>query len=530
MGRATAEDTRRRHVASGLVALVLAVAVLRPTASRAQTPQAPASSASAPVIAAPPAAAPPTASAFQPTVEPTPPAPPAVVEAAPLAPMPSIVPEVRIVRPDQARGLETPPPTLPADIGLTAPRVLLFPLRLVVKAIAFPLREGAIFVEKRALIPRVDRLLYNDAHTAAVLPTFQFLSSQGPSVGVEAFHADLFGHAEKVEGSAQLGGLYSQAYELSFRADRTGGSRLYLDTVGRFEIRPRLLFQGIGDEPRSTFPAGTLAGPRDVAVQTRYGENRLLVAQRAGYTIGEPGNLAKLGGAAIFNQRSFDDPTATSFNLFDGSTNTPTRTVYDTRQIVGFEETVRTLELSATMLVDTRDKEGGTSRGTYFDAFGGGVLPLGKYRYFHYGFDAATFFDLYRGNRVLVVRAAIDAVEGDTADIPFTDLPRLGGPNRLRGYRLDRFRDEKAAFATLEYRYPIHEIVSGALFVDSGHVDDDYRGLVDLRTWRVGGGAGLRVHSSGKDLFSLDVAYGDGVRLFFTTTPLRAFQNRERQL
>lgn len=444
--------------------------------------------------------------------------------------MPSISPEVRIVRPDQARGLERPAPTLPADIGLTAPRVLLFPLRLVVKAVAFPLREGAIFVEKRALIPRIDRLLYNDAHTAAVLPTFQFLSSQGPSVGVEAFHADLFGHAEKIEASAQLGGLYSQAYELSFRADRTGGLRLYLDTVGRFEVRPRLLFQGIGDDPSNVVPPGALAGPRDVAVQTRYGENRLLIAQRAGYTVGEPGNLAKLGGAAIFNQRSFDDPTATSFNLFDGSTNTPTRSVYDTRQIVGFEETVRTLELSATMLVDTRDKEGGTSSGTYFDAFGGGVVPLSQYRYFHYGFDAATFVDLYRKNRVLVVRAAVDAVEGDREDVPFTDLPRLGGPTRLRGYRLDRFRDEKAAFATVEYRYPIHEIVSGALFVDTGHVDYNYPRLFDLREWRVGGGAGLRVHSSGKDLFSLDVAYGDGVRLFFTTTPLRAFQNRERQL
>jgi hypothetical protein len=466
----------------------------------------------------------------------TPPAPaegpPPVSSAVPPAPAASLDTASVVGAPYEARGLERKPATTPSEIGLTIPRVVLFPLRIVVKTLAFPLREGAIFVEKHALLARLDRLLYNEAHTAAVLPTFQFLSSQGPTVGVRAFHADVFGHAERIEGSAQLGGLYTQAYELSFDADRTLGSRLYLETVGRFEIRPRLLFQGIGDESptRGLAPGQPLAGPRDVAIQTRYGENRLLLVQRAGYTIGQPGELAKIGGAAIFNQRTFDDPTATSFSLFDGSTNTPTRAVYDPARITGFGETVRTLELTATLLVDTRNQVGGTSSGSYLDAFVGGVPPLSRFRYVHYGFDAATFIELYRQTRVLVLRVAVDAVEGNEARIPFTDLPRLGGPTRLRGYRLDRFRDEKAALATAEYRYPVHELLSGALFVDAGRVDNDYPGLFDLGAWRVGGGAGLRVHTKDKELFSLDVAYGDGVRVFFTTTPLRAFQNRERQL
>lgn len=263
---------------------------------------------------------------------------------------------------------------------------------------------------------------------------------------------------------------------------------------------------------------------------TRYGQERLLVAQRAGYTVGAPGSQLKLGGAAILNQRSFSLPSTPGFALLDNRANVPTQTVYDTKRIVGFDEGVRTLELSATLLLDTRDTQGRTSSGSYLDAFLGGVPPLGKYKYVHYGFDAATFVDLYRQTRVLVLRFGVEAVEGERDDIPFTDLPRLGGPTRLRGYRLDRFRDEKAALATVEYQYPIHKNISGALFVDAGRVAYNYPGLIQPRQWRAGVGAGLRLHATDKVMFSFDVAYGDDVLVFFTTTPLRAFQNRERQL
>jgi hypothetical protein len=424
-------------------------------------------------------------------------------------------------KPDEARGLASPA-TDPADIGLFVPRLVLFPGKLATQIVFFPLRHGMRFLQRHAVIERVASIFYNDDHTAAILPTFQFISAYGPTVGVSAFHTNMGGNGEKGEISAQAGGLVNQAYEASFSADRVSGSRMYVSSVARYDIRPRLLFQGIGDDG-DVAQTGPLLDPRAAAVRTRFQQDRLLLAERAGYTIGKPGNLVKIGGAAIFNHRTFNSNPPSEIPSIES--------VYDTSKLVGFDRGTTTAELDATLVVDTRDSEGLTSSGVYVDAFLGGVPPVRQYHYVHYGLDAAGYIDLYKQNRVLVVRGEIEAVEGKYEDIPFSDLPRLGGPTRLRGYRLDRFRDKKSALATLEYQYPIHEMIGGAVFVDAGHVGSNYNELVDFKRWRVGVGGGIRVRSKDSMLFSFDLAYGDdGVLLFFTTTPLRAFANRERQL
>jgi outer membrane translocation and assembly module TamA len=130
---------------------------------------------------------------------------------------------------------------------------------------------------------------------------------------------------------------------------------------------------------------------------------------------------------------------------------------------------------------------------------------------------------------VLVLRAVVEGVEGKTAEIPFSELPRLGGPRRLRGYALDRFRDEKAALGTLEYHYPIHQFVAGSLYVDAGHVASNYGDLVSSK-WQWGAGGGFIVRSRDRQLFTFNVAYGDGVHFHITTDPLRAFANRDTEL
>jgi hypothetical protein len=453
-----------------------------------------------PTTAADPAAAPAAEPAPAPVPEPAP------------APAPA---------PRDARGLEEKA-TNPDDVGLFVPRVVLFPVRLVTQGVFFPIRHGLRYVQRHALVERVVDILYNDERTAAIVPTFQFISAYGPTIGAKAFHENLAGHGEKGELSAQGGGLFNLAAEAAFSADRVNGSRLYVSSLVRWDSRPRLLFEGIGDQLPEYEGGGRILDPREASYRTRFSQDRLLLAQGAGYTIGQPGNLVKIGGAAIFNRRTFGPNTTEETSI---------EQVYDTSKLVGFREGATTLELDATLTIDTRDSEGQTSSGMFVDAFAGGVVPLQRYSYGHYGFEATGYIDLYRQTRVLVVRGGIEAVEGGDDDIPFAALPRLGGPTRLRGYRLDRFRDEKSALATVEYQYPNHEMIGGALFVDAGHVGKDYGKLVDLPNWRLGVGAGVRVRSKEHSLFSLDFAYGnDGVLVFFTSTPLRAFSNRERQL
>ncbi len=438
------------------------------------------------------------------------------------APPASAAPSARA---DEARGWETPPSSIePEDVGLFLPRAVLFVPSWTFKAIFWPLQKGLRFAERHRLIENVEDILYNDARTAGVTPVFSFLSNLGPSAGFKLFHNDVGGFGEKVALDAAFGGRYAQSYQVSFNADRVRGSRYWVNTLVRYEIAPRLLFSGFGDAPERA--NGTHLGPRDAAVETRYRETRMLAVAGGGYTIGRPGGLTKLGMLGILNHRDFEGSRAKDVREGEHSL----EQVYDTSRLPGFDDGTRTLELNGTVVIDTRDQAGATSSGAYFEAFGGGLVPQHEYRFAHYGAELTAYIDLYHHDRVLVLRAAHEAVAGQDEEIPFAELPRLGGPKRLRGYTLDRFRDKTTAVITVEYHYPIHEFISGSLFVDAGRAAPTYERLVDFKNWRVGGGAGIIVRSKTSVMFTLDVAVGDGVNVYFTTDPLRAFAGRSEQL
>jgi outer membrane protein assembly factor BamA len=352
------------------------------------------------------------------------------------------------------------------------------------------------------------------------VPKLSFDSYFGPSLGVKAFHDDLGGHDEQGSVSLQFGGIYNYAAQLSFRADHYGGTRLWLESSARFESEPALLFQGIGNRDADE-TGGPSLDPRQAAVATRFSQERYLTMFRAGYTFGPPGNQLQLGASALYNVRDFaekqkgDEPS--------------TEQVYDTSRIVGFDDRVSTLEVDLNLVYDTRDVKGATSSGLYLEVFGGRVPNFGPYGFWHHGVEATGYIDLYRGTRVLVLRAVVEGVEGKAAEIPFSELPRLGGPNRLRGYPLDRFRDEKAALGTVEYHYPIHQLVAGSLHLDVGRVANDYGDFLNSN-WKLGGGGGFIVRSRDRQLFTFNVAYGEGVHFHITTDPLRAFTKRDTEL
>jgi hypothetical protein len=423
------------------------------------------------------------------------------------------------VKADEARNYEQPPGTEPEDVALFVPRLVLAIPRYALKAVFYPIRETIRFADKHAIVEKVEDALYNDARTAAILPTFGVDSFLGPTVGVKAFHEDLAGHDEYGSAEVKFGGMYKLATQLHFHADHFGGTRLWLESVARFESEPGLLFQGIGNGSVTT---GTGLDPRAGAVATRYSQQRLLSLQRVGYTFGRPSEMLQIGATGTYNVRDFgvkhrgNDPSIEQ--------------VYDTTALVGFADRTTTFEMDLNLIIDLRDVAGATASGGYFEAFAGRVPELGgKYSFWHHGAELTGYIDLFKRTRVLVLRAVVEGVEGDDHEIPFSSLPRLGGPHRLRGYRRDRFRDEKSAVGTVEYHYPIHQYVAGALFVDAGRVAHSYSDFFDER-WKVGAGGGFIFRSRDSQLFTFDIAYGDGVQFYITTDPLRAFSKREIEL
>lgn len=339
-------------------------------------------------------------------------------------------------------------------------------------------------------------------------------------MGAKAFNENLAGHGEFGSVEGRFGGLYDSVTQLVFRADHFGGSSLWLESVSRYESKPALLFQGIGDTgERET---GSNLDPREAAVKTRFHERRLLALLRGGYSVNLPHALLQLGATGIYNVRDFgpktrgDDPSI--------------ETVYDTSKLVGFDRRVPVLEADLNLVLDTRDVLGATSSGSYVEAFAGRAHGRPGYEFWHHGIEATGYFNLYRKTRVLILRAMLEGVEGADQKIPFSELPRLGGPRRLRGYPLDRFRDEKAAIGTVEYHYPIHQFIAGSLYVDVGRVSKSYDELFRTRGWRTGAGGGFIFRSRDKLTFAFDIAYGDGLQVLITTDPLRAFAKRDTEL
>jgi hypothetical protein len=404
--------------------------------------------------------------------------------------------------PDQAHGLEAPPGTTTEDVALFVPRVLVMAPRLALTLVFFPLEQGLRVFSRRVqstngATPAVD----DDVRTVAVLPHLSYVSGFGPTLGVAGRYQNLGGSDEEAALTAGVGGVYAQFAEAAFHADRTAGSRLWIESRTRYEIKPQQIFQGIGD---------------GAAPESRFREERLLAVGRAGVTVGEKGRLVRIGGSLVFERSSFGPKD-------DGYSSAPSiEAAYDAHSLVGFERGVRTVEAQANLVVDTRDEVAATSRGISAQAFVGVVPVLQSYGYAHVGADVTGTVDLYKGNRVLVLRAAFEGVHGPQGEVPFSRLARLGGPDSLRGYRIDRYRDRDSALLSAEYRYPIHDIVAGALFVDAGHVAPDPASLTAVDRWRAGVGIGLRIRTKDAFLASLDLAYGDGVQLFFTVFPFES--------
>jgi hypothetical protein len=429
-------------------------------------------------------------------------------------------PAGRAAPPEEARGWEAEPGVAGEDVALFVPRAILTPPRLILQAVFWPIKKGLELTQENYVVEEIIDLLYNDERTAAVLPVALYSSDQGLSLGFKAFHRGLGVHEEEIAVSGRYGGRYEQSWELSFETERAFDAPVYLSATTRYEVEPDLLFAGYGMNGDDDEAGGD--GPRDLRTDSRFRQRRGLLLLSGGAIAGGPGAEGRFGGLATYNTRRFSDG--------DGIDDDPlTSEVYDTSRLPGFEEGVDIAEVLGTVSVDTRDSPGLTGSGFSLHLFGGGAPPQKGFAYGRAGGAAVTYINLYRRTRVLVLRIAHEVAIAEEADIPFTELPRLGGPHRLRGYEQDQFRDKKTSFGTLEYHYPIHAYISGSLFVDAGRAASTYERLVDLEDWRLGVGGGFLIHRDDL-LLTTQLAYGDGFHFIITTDPLRAFEDQGERL
>ena len=395
-----------------------------------------------------------------------------------------------------------------------AGRVLLYPIRLASDILFAPLRGGAYLIERYQIRDRVQQWLVSDDGNYGIFPAAFVETGLGVNIGAHAFDHDLFGHGEHLNLSAGFGGEYKQRYEIDLTSGSlAGGTKLGLRLSYRAWDRSNFFGIGNGDQTSST-PAMT---PLDDAVHTRFAQDVSHVETTSTTPIVGP---LSAGVTAAYTYRSFSNN-----GQLDGYA--PILSVYDPMSLVGFQRGANNFYGELGLTLDSRTvanryiSQVAPSSGWYGHVGAGFAQGIDgdPSHYVRYTADLRRYIDLYNGDRVLVLRGYLEGVTAPTNEIPFTDLPRIGGNELLRGFAIDRFRDRVAAVGSVEYDFPLQSWIGAYTFVDAGRVADDLSSL-DPNGLHVGYGGGLELHTHDAYLLRVQAAHStDGTFLRLALDP-----------
>jgi hypothetical protein len=380
------------------------------------------------------------------------------------------------------------------DRLLWIPRALLFVPRWTFWIAVQPIRGAAWAYERYQLRERFKRIFFNDSETLGLYPVAFFETGFGLNVGARYIMRDLFDEGESVKLRASYGGRYTQIYSLK----ASTGDRFPVEVGlhGELHIRNKDQFYGIGNGDRVDPVAGmTPIDPLrdDTAVFARF---RQVVSWTELITKIDVRGPFRLGLTGGFLHRSFDDTDSLS-----GGAGQITE-LYQQSSLIGFDSGLSAGFAEIEAVVDTRRQatrylpKVAYSSGWLLAGYAGYNLGFGadEASYARYGVDLQRYVNLFRGNRVLWFRLFAETVTGKVDEIPFVDLPRLGGALHLRGYPQDRFRDRAMALTSVEYQYDLHDQAAAFLFVDAGRVYRTFKDF-ELADLRVGYGAGVQVQT-----------------------------------
>jgi hypothetical protein len=422
--------------------------------------------------------------------------PPAIPDAVvpPPAPELSAGAVAREPRPDRASGVLVPHQADAPSPLLWVPRGLFLVPRWTFWAVMQPVRGAAWAWERYQVRERARGIFFNDTGDVGLYPLAFFETGFGLNVGGRLVHRDLAGRGEGLKLRASYGGEFKQLYTARLSSGRRLG-RFTAELEGELHIRHNDIFWGIGNgdvvEPAdATTPVDPLTD--DTALYARF-RQQVRWLGTAGKLRLRPRLTLRLGTGLLW--RSFGDTDDVDSAL-------PLTQAYRRASLVGFDGGTSASHSEIELAFDSRHRRGRYlassihSTGWLLSGYVGHAVGFGDdpSRYVRWSVDVQRFNDLHLGSRVLALRAFIEGVSGRRRDIPFVELPRLGGPMLLRGYDPDRFRDRIATLGSAEYLWEVSSRAMAFLFVDVGRV---HPGIRDLSRdgLRVGYGAGIDLHS-----------------------------------
>jgi|MudIll2142460700_1097286.scaffolds.fasta_scaffold15367_2 hypothetical protein len=351
-----------------------------------------------------------------------------------------------------------------------------------------PVRGGLWAYDRYQIGERWMQWFFNDARTIGVYPTLFLDSGFGFTAGGRFVWRDIFGEQEHFSLRASTGGQYWTAIRGSARTGNRLG-RVELELRGEYEERPKDRFFGIGNsDETTTIPAMTIDPLTDpTAIDTRYRQRMMRTSLAIDTRL-----------VSDLHVRAAGALTDVEFGSSDYG-NASIEEAYMTDQLVGFEG-VRHAYGELELVWDSRGRytrwepSSLDAIGWLASIYAGREAVEDLPDFWRVGGDAQYFLRFGTGPRVLAARARVESVSGSIDEVPFDELPKLGGTKYLRGYETDRFRDRAAALGTIEYRWDLAWFLIANLFVDAGKVAPSVSDL-DTGDLRVGYGIGLEAYT-----------------------------------
>jgi hypothetical protein len=433
--------------------------------------------------------------------------------------------------PEDANGFERAPSTPAVNHLIWIPRIVLAVPRWGFWLVTQPIRLAAWAYEKYHLGYLYKHGLINIDDSFGITPTASYGGGYGLQVGARIVSRDVFGEQERLRLRASWGGEFSQAYGLEITTGERFGKHFRVELDARYERRPSDRFYGIGNGD----VAGTTPPPMPIdptvdstAFSTRFREELVTGALTADILATKELGV-RLSGAVMTREFSSDPMDPRSIELF-----------YDPAGLVGYSTGLESAYIEGELRYDSR-RRGSIYQSHALDATGWlASVYLGKKigfdddrsDFYRYGFEVQRYFDIFKGSRVLALRALVESVggtDGTDGKISFVDLPRLGGLEDLRGYQTGRFRDRALTLVSAEYTWDLGNYLAAFLFVDAGRVWHSLRDVeLAASGLRAGYGGGIQVHTGSSFVARAQLAVSREGELFFQFALSPAYGRRER--
>lgn len=362
--------------------------------------------------------------------------------------------------------------------------VLYFPVGLV---FAIPSEVSSLAFQGKFLAQVTDFLVADD-DSRGLYPVYN--ARRGG--GVKYFQRGLISPNSFTSLTALGGPLHRQYYAFNYR--QLFAESIRLELIASYTNLPNEYFFGIG--------SGSLK------------ENKANYAHELSYFSADL--------AFGFNEKIWlDVSTGVDYNnIFDGrgSKERLIREIHDTSQIPGFDNKIQFWRLMARLSADNRNHPGSPTAG-WQASFGGGIFrEIGDADFDHYriDFDITRYLHLfYRRTLVLRVASQITRPFSDS-EVPFLYMSHIGEEESIRGFQRGRFIDRDMILGSVEYRWPVFQIIDALLFFDLGKVSNNVFGNSLTTNLQTAYGFGFRLWGQNGMLARFQFGKSDdGIRLYF---------------